>query len=71
MKVNKWILISSFVLLVMLAFGGVFLTNAASGQQAPQVDPVLQAVLEAQGQANIFVEFRAEADLSSAEKMDW
>ncbi len=71
MKVNKWILISSFVLLVMLAFGGIFLTNAASGQQAPQVDPVLQAVLEAQGQANIFVEFRAEADLSSAEKMDW
>lgn len=71
MKVNKWILISSFVLLVMLAFGGVFLTNAASGHQAPQVDPVLQAVLEAQGRANIFIEFTAEADLSSAEKMEW
>ncbi len=71
MKTWKWIFVSVFSVIGVLALTGVLFANAASIQRPPQVEPALQSVLQAQGTANLFVEFSAKADLSSANSMTW
>jgi hypothetical protein len=60
--------------LAVAAFGTGFGSLAAQGPQpaAPaRVEPALQAVLQAEGQANLFVVFSEQADLRAAYQMSW
>ncbi len=66
-------------LLVVVALALVLLGSGMPSWAAPrpqdqasvEVEPALQAALDAQGQANLFVVFREQADLSPAYTLPW
>lgn len=71
MKTHKWLLLGVFVFLAALLLGGNWLVEASPLGAPPSVDPSLQAVLDAEGKADLFIEFSARADLSRAEGLSW
>ena len=74
MKVGRGaILLIALVAVLLSSTGGATLASPGSQAQppAPEVEPELQAVLQAEGQANLFIEFREEADLSAAYSLPW
>lgn len=74
MQRTRWINAVLIALLAVAGLGTGFVAWAAPNRQAStpaMIEPDLQAALQAQGQANLFVMFRDQADLSAAAHMSW
>ncbi len=70
----RWLNLFLAATLVVVSLGAGVASWAQSGSQdqAPaSVEPDLQRLLDAQGQANLFVMFREQADLSRAYGLPW
>ncbi len=74
MKPRRWIhLVLAAVLaaaVLSTGFGSLAAQDPKTGPPA-FVEPELQAALQSQGQANVFVMFREKADLRGAQQMGW
>ncbi|HNS50588.1 MAG TPA: S8 family serine peptidase [Anaerolineae bacterium] len=75
MKRAHWFRVSLIAVLAIVSLGAGLASSAqgpATGFAASaSIEPQLQAVLDSEGQANLFVMFRDQADLSAAYGMSW
>jgi hypothetical protein len=74
MKPKRWIHLLLAAVLTTAALGTGFGSLAAQGPQAgppAYIEPELQDVLQVEGQANLFVVFREQADLRAAYRLSW
>ncbi len=76
MKRTNWFRITLIAILAITSLGAgmgvVAQAPAGEGAPAPAImEPELQAALQSEGQANLFVMFRDQADLSAADQMSW
>ena len=74
MKPKRWIhvLAAAFLVVAAISTGIGSLAAEGPGAGGPAfMEPELQAVLQAEGQANLFVVFRERPDFRGAAQMPW
>jgi len=68
---NTWFLLLVLALILMTAGAAAWAAPSLQQITPAEIEPELQAVLQAEGQANLFIMFRDQADLSPAYSMSW